>query len=163
MRKLLFMMSLCILAFASFTTQAQMITRTDVVWARTTTNAITVDGNLNEAAWASAESVHVVYGIDNGMPGSGWFKENGLVSPTDSTRATVKFLVKADSLYVGIRVLDKSVSGGLFNHFDGILSNIRRRDDPNRPVRDGEIFYAWCSETWADTQCTWPGALPASL
>src|SRR2546422_483342 len=72
-----------LLALAVFTSQAQMITRTDAIWARTTTSPITVDGILDEPAWASAESLHIVYGIDNGMPGSGWFKENGLASPLD--------------------------------------------------------------------------------
>src|SRR5262245_6921399 len=116
-----------LLAAASGTTRGQMVPRTDVVWARTVSTPMTVDGVLDEPAWASAESVHIVYGIDNGMPGSGWFHENGLDSPTDSTHATVKFLVMGDSLYVGVKVLDKSVGGGSFNHFDGILSNIRQR------------------------------------
>src|SRR5216684_2829701 len=93
-----------LLAALTGTTQGQMIPRTDVVWARTVHAPITVDGVLDEPAWAFAESVHIVYGIDNGMPGSGWFHENGLDSPTDSTRATVKFLVEGDSLYVGVKV-----------------------------------------------------------
>ena len=38
--------------------------RTDVKWARTTPLPITLDGQLNEAAWAVAESVKIVYGID---------------------------------------------------------------------------------------------------
>lgn len=142
------------------TSYGQMISRADAIWARTTTSAITVDGQLNEPAWAAAESVKIVYGIDNGMPGSGWFRENGLAAPLDSTRATVKFLVKADSLYVGIRVLDKSVGGGPFNHFDGTLSNLRRKDGTARPVQDGEIFYAWVKEPWADSLADSPGRLP---
>ncbi len=67
--------------------------RTDVVWARTTTETMTVDGVMNEPGWASAESIMVNYGVDNGIPGSGWFHENGLLHPTDSTHATIKFLV----------------------------------------------------------------------
>jgi hypothetical protein len=145
------------------TADAQMIPRTDVVWARTTTDPITVDGIMNEAAWAAAESIHISYGIDNGMPGGGWFHENGLEPPVDPTNATVKFLVKGDSLYVGIKALDKSVGAGLFNHFDGILSNLRQRQQTDRPVGAGEIFYAWCSEGWADTTTLFPNAKPAFL
>jgi len=113
MKKTWIIMIVCIMLVGA-TAYGQMIPRTDVVWARTTTSAITVDGQLNEAAWASAEWITIVYGIDNGMPGSGWFKENGLDVPLDSTKATVKFLVKADSLYIGVTVLDKSVGGGTF-------------------------------------------------
>ncbi len=136
--------------------------RTDVKWARNTTETMVIDGNMTEASWAAAESVKIKFGVDSGIPGSGWFKENG-VNPTDSTNATVKFLVKADSLYVGIRNLDKSVGGGMFNRFDGILSNIRQRQQTGRPVGAGEIFYAWCSESWADTQTAWKGRSPAFL
>ncbi len=160
MKPQLFITLVALLAAVVLTSNAQMIPRTDVIWARTTTSPITVDGVLNEPAWAVAESVHIVYGIDNGMPGSGWFHENGLATPVDPTRATVKFLVKADSLYVGIRVLDQSVGGGPFNHFDGILSNIRQKQQITRPVDPGEIFYAWVKETWADTLADQPGRLP---
>ncbi len=161
MKQRFIFLCLVVLVLASvLTSYGQMIPRTDVVWARTTTTAIAVDGQLNEAAWASAESLRIVYGIDNGMPGSGWFKENGLDSPQDSTKATVKFLVKGDSLYVGIRVWDKSVGGGTFNHFDGILSNIRRKEQTDRPVNSGELFYAWVKEGWADTSADQPGRMP---
>jgi hypothetical protein len=121
---------------------------------------MTVDGQLNEAGWAVAESVKITYGLDSGMPGSGWFRENGLTTPTDSTKATVKWLVKGDSLYVGVKVLDKSVGGGPFNRFDGVLSNLRQRDQTNRPVNAGEIFYAWVKEPWADSLADQPGRMP---
>lgn len=159
MKRIPIMMLVCIMLIGT-TVFGQMIPRTDAIWARTTTSPITVDGQLNEAAWGSAESITIVYGIDNGMPGSGWFKENGLDVPTDSTKATVKFLVKADSLYIGITVLDKSVGGGPFNHFDGILSNIRRKEQVDRPVGSGEMFYAWVKEGWADSLADQPGRMP---
>lgn len=160
MKSQLFIALFALLLVAVLTSNAQMIKRTDVIWARTTTSPITVDGVLDEPAWAVAESVHVVYGIDNGMPGSGWFHENGLASPLDSTKATVKFLAKGDSLYVGVKVLDKSVGGGPFNNFDGILSNIRQKQQVDRPVGSGEIFYAWVKEPWADTMADQPGRKP---
>jgi hypothetical protein len=150
---------LCLLIAAAAVVSAQPVTRTDAIWARTTSGVMTVDGVMDEPAWATAESVHVNYGVDNGMPGSGWFKENG-ADPTDPTNATVKFLVKGDSLYVGIKALDKSVGGGSFNHFDGILSNIRQRQQTNRPVNPGEMFYAWVKEPWADTSADQPGRMP---
>ena len=156
MKTKLFMM-VAVILLVSMTAFGQ---RTDVKWARTTPLPITLDGQLNEAAWAVAESVKIVYGIDNGMPGSGWVRENGRVSPLDSTKATVKFLVWNDSLYVGFRVQDKSVGGGPFNKFDGTLSNLRRKDGTARPVQDGEIFYAWVLEPWADSLADRPGRLP---
>lgn len=149
-----------LLCFSVTSALGQMIPRTDAIWARTTGETITVDGVLNESGWAVAESLTVVYGINNGMPGSGWFHENGLFSPTDSTHATVKFLVKGDSLYVGVRVLDKSIGGGPFNHFDGILANLRQKQQTSRPVGAGEMFYAWVKEGWADTSADQPGRLP---
>ena len=158
MKTKLFMM-VAIILLLSVGAFAQ-IPRTDAKWARTTTETMAVDGVLNEPGWAVAESVKITYGLDNGMPGSGWYHENGLASPTDSTKATVKWLVKADSLYVGVRVLDKSVGGGPFNRFDGILSNLRQRDQTGRPVGAGEVFYAWVKEDWADTSANQPGRMP---
>ena len=45
--------------------------RLDYVWARQTTNPITLDGVLNEADWSKADSLFLKFGIDNGVPGSG--------------------------------------------------------------------------------------------
>jgi len=155
MKHILLLMVVCVLSASVVIGQPA---RTDVKWARTTTETMVIDGQMNEASWASAESTLIRYGVDNGMPGSGWFKENGLTSPTDSTWAMVKYLVKADSLYVGVRILDKSVGGGDFNRFDGILSNIRRREQTNRPTGAGEIFYSWWNGP--DTLAATPGRMP---
>lgn len=173
MKTRLFMMVLFAAVASSLTAYGQMIKRTDAIWARATTNTMTLDGKLNEADWAVAESIKIVYGQDAGMPGSGWHDENGVNPPADPTDATVKFLVKADTLWVGIVAKDKSVGAGLFNQFDGLLANIRYRQAtgflPN-PINPGwnlnmenEIFYAWCSETWADTQTAFQGSVPAFL
>ncbi|MBM2840926.1 MAG: hypothetical protein HW412_1454, partial [Bacteroidetes bacterium] len=161
MKTKLFMMVAFVL-LVTLTTFGQG-TRTDVKWARTTTETMTVNGQLTEPGWAVAESVKITYGLDSGIPGSGWFHENGRASPTDSTKATVKWLVKADSLYVGVKVLDKSVGGGPFNKFDGVLSNIRQRQQTGRPVGAGEIFYAWVKEDWADTLADRLGRMPSFL
>src|SRR4029079_2314535 len=76
------------LAFA-LPTLAQ--TRVDYIWARATDGPITMDGVLNEPAWALADSMVIKYGQDSGIPGSGWFNEAGIL-PQDPTNATVKFL-----------------------------------------------------------------------
>ena len=172
MKTRIFMMAMFVAIVSSLTAYGQ-IKRTDAIWARATTNAMTLDGKLTEADWAVAESIKIVYGQDAGMPGSGWHDENGINPPIDPTNATVKFLVKGDTLWVGIVAKDKSVGAGLFNWFDGILANIRYRQATGyipSPINPGwnlnmenEIFYAWCSETWADTQTAFMGAVPAFL
>ncbi|MDH3251470.1 MAG: hypothetical protein OEM41_01690, partial [Ignavibacteria bacterium] len=149
----------CILSVATVMSYGQMIKRTDAIWARTTTSTITLDGQLNEADWATAESLTVRFDADNGMPGSGKVLENG-IQPTDPTNATVKFLVKGDSLYVGVVAWDKSIGGGLFNRFDGLLMNIRRKEQTNRPTNAFEYFYGWVTEPWADTTLGEVGKLP---
>ena len=65
--------------------------RQDYIWARATAGPITMDGQLNEPAWAQADSMVIRYGQDSGIPGSGWFNEAGLL-PSDPTSATLRFL-----------------------------------------------------------------------
>jgi len=115
---------LVLILFAGFS-QAQSLERPNLIWARTTGDAITLDGHLNEAAWAGAETFRMEYGTnDQYIPGSGYRDEAG-VSPSDPTDATFKFLVKDNYLYMGVTVMDSSVGGGLFNRFDGFLMNLR--------------------------------------
>jgi Secretion system C-terminal sorting domain len=171
MKTRLFVVLSCVLVLVSLTAYGQMMKRTDAVWARNTTATITLDGKLNEAAWASAESLRVQMGKDSGIPGGGWYWENGLKPGVDPTDAIVKFLAKGDTLYVGIVCKDKSIGGGLFNHFDGLLMNLRYRDatgfagNPyrNRMNQANEIFYGWVTESWADTTTAEIGAMPAFL
>lgn len=145
--------------------------RADVTWARRTTSAIALDGVMNEAAWAQAESVRIVYGQNvAGIPGSGWVDETATPrTPTDPTRATLKFLLFNDSLYIGIRVQDSSVGGGPFNQKDAFLANLRYRQATGfqgTPGRTGntsqayEIFYGWVKEGWADSLADTPGRPP---
>jgi len=56
MKNVLFMMFAVVLVATVAHGQA---TRTDVIWARTTTATMTIDGQLNEPSWASAESVKI--------------------------------------------------------------------------------------------------------
>ena len=172
MKTRLFMMMLLVAVISSLAAYGQ-VKRTDAIWARATVNTMVLDGKLNEPDWAVAESIKIVYGQDAGMPGSGWHDENGVNPPADPTNATVKFLVRGDTLWVGIVAKDKSIGAGLFNQFDGILADLRYKQptgfQPN-PINAGwnlnqetEIFYAWCSETWADTQTAFMGSVPAFL
>lgn len=162
MKTKLFMMVACSLILLTLSAFGQPA-RKDVIWARNTPQAITLDGNLNEPAWAAAESVAIRYGGPLDPPGNGYRLENG-VQPTDPLRATFKFLVHLDTLYMGVIVRDSSVGGGLFNQFDGLLMNMRNHASPNRPAPSFEYFYAWVTETWGcDTVAGQVGALPCFM
>ena len=148
----------------ALTSNAQMMKRTDVIWARNTPNPITLDGKLLEADWAKAESLLISFGQDNGMPGSGFNTDGWATVPTDPLKnAVVKFLVHEDSLYVAVSVKDSSIGGGLWPgpaHWEGVLSNMRNKSGTDRPVPNGEIYYAWNTESWADPNTGNIGALP---
>jgi len=128
--------------------------RTDAIWARTVpSGSIVVDGKLNEAVWAKAESIYVQYGKSAGLPGSGYLAETGTVY--DSTKAVVKFLIMGDSLYLAFTVKDSSIGGGNFGAADAIIFNIRDKSNPlNRPSPSGEFLYGWINEVWME-----PGAV----
>lgn len=129
----------------------------DVVWARRTTNAITLDGILNEPDWAKAESVLVVYGRDAGEPGSGWKVEAGVFVATDSTKAVLKFLVKDNQLYMAATVRDSSIGGSSnFNRFDGFLMALKDHTLQGAPPQ--EYFYSWWYPLLTDPMPT--GQLP---
>ncbi len=164
-----FVLAFFVCCLASAVASAQTIPRQDAIWARTTTSPITIDGVLSEPAWAVAESVQITYGQLGPMPGSGYWLEAGR-APSDPTSATIKFLVWGDSLYVAIIVKDSSVGGGLFNRFDGILSNVRAKQymgaHPNANPWNSEFtgsfeyFYGWVTEPWADPGTGAVGASP---
>lgn len=139
--------------------------RKDAIWARMVpAGTMTLDGLLNEPAWAKAESLVVKWGQNNGDPGSGYRGEYGLnggTTPTDPTNAVIKFLVSSENkMYVAVVCNDKSIGGGLFNQFDGFLMNIRDRSKTDRPVPPYEYFYGWVTEPWADTTTGYKGASP---
>jgi hypothetical protein len=118
--------------------------RKDFIWARSTAGApITMDGKLNEPAWAQAESVVIVMAQDTGIPGSGWFYEAG-IAPIDPTHATLRFLTVDDTLYMGAYVRDHSVGGNkTFNRFDGLLMSLKDHSTGTRPAPPAEYFYSW--------------------
>jgi hypothetical protein len=141
----------CALLCAALPAAAQ-IAREDVIWARKTTNAITLDGVLDEPDWDKAETKVIRYGHPNGIPGSGWKVEAGLFFGTDPLTATLKFLVKDNQLYLGAVVQDSSVGGSAeFNRFDGLLMAIKDHADTlAHPKPPAEYFYSW----WAPDSLT---------
>ncbi len=135
--------------------------RTDAIWARTAAaGSITVDGVMNEPAWAAAESMFVQYAKNNGLPGSGYTAETGVI--LDSVKAVIKFLVMGDSLYLAFTVKDSSIGGGIFGAADAIIFNIRdKSDNLKRPAPSGEYLWGWINESWMDPgNVTAAGALP---
>jgi hypothetical protein len=69
MKKLLLLWLLMLTVYAN----AQYQPRQDIIWARSTAGeTITLDGVLNEPAWAKAESLQVVYGTKGPIPSSGY-------------------------------------------------------------------------------------------
>ncbi len=146
-----------VLFMLALAAHGQTLKRQDVIWARSTAGAaITLDGNLNEPAWANAEMVRLQYGKDAGIPGSGWRSEGGAF-PSDPLDATLKFLVAGNQLYLGITAKDSSIGGGGFNNFDAVLMNLRRK---NEPPNHGafEYFLAWWD---LNPNTVRRGALPA--
>ncbi|MEW5798085.1 MAG: T9SS type A sorting domain-containing protein [Bacteroidota bacterium] len=138
MKKGLIVFVLCLFTASAY---GQMIKRTDAIWARKTSNPITLDGKLDEADWAKAESVVVVYGTTPIMPGSGYSYVKG--STSDSSRVTLKYLVSGDSLYMAAIVPDSSIGGKGWEEFDSFLMSIRKHELPDRPSPSFEYFYGW--------------------
>ncbi|MCK6620605.1 MAG: T9SS type A sorting domain-containing protein [Calditrichaceae bacterium] len=142
-RSVLFgMLSIALLLLLASTAMAQ---RQDAIWARNVAGAtITMDGALNEPAWAAAEEIQIVYGQSAGLPTSGWRPEFQPEVIFDGTNATVKFLVDGNYLWVGFDIPDSSVGGiADWARWDGLLMNLRDRASANRPTPAVEYFYTW--------------------
>ncbi|MFN0151160.1 MAG: T9SS type A sorting domain-containing protein [bacterium] len=151
-----------VLALASALPAEAQAPRKDVFWARSTNGApITLDGVLNEPAWAQAESMTVRWSEDNGIPGSGWKLEVGLL-PQDATRAKIKLLTVGNQLYMAASVPDSSIGGGLtFNRFDGFLMAIKDHASTGSPKPPAEYLYSWW---WLDCpDPSAPGKLPGFI
>jgi hypothetical protein len=141
-------------------TAAFAVDRQDVIWARRSLNPITLDGVLNEAAWAKAESVTIRYGVDAGLPGSGYKIEGGLTTPTDSTFAKLKFLSFGNQIYMAATVRDSSVGGSAtFNRFDGFLMSVKDHAADGFPKGPAEYLYSWWYPLDPDPQP--PGQVPS--
>lgn len=151
MRKLSTTILLLVLCGLALPTQAQSV-RDDVIWARKTTDTITLDGVLDEAAWSQAETKVVEWNVNAGIPGSGWKLEAGW-DPDDPTHATFKFLVVGNQLYMGATVLDKSVGGSSnFNRFDGLLMALKDHANEFLPSPPAEYLYSWWHDELTDPQ-----------
>jgi hypothetical protein len=129
--------------------------RADAIWARSTNGAqITLDGVLDEPAWALAESTVIRFGPNSGVPGSGYKFEAGTI-PNDSTFAVLKFLTVGNQLYLAANLRDRSIGGSeLFNRFDGLLMDLKNHSDPGAPKPPAEYLYSW----WYPTQVGTPPA-----
>lgn len=126
--------------------------RKDVIWARRSHTPIVLNGVLNETAWARAESMVVQYGVDAGIPGSGWKPEGGIAAG-DPTHATLKLLTYGNQLYLGAVVQDASIGGSVdFNRFDGLLMAIKDRMDSEARKPPSEYFYSWWYPETTDPQ-----------
>lgn len=130
---------------------AQYPEREDVLWARTApAGSITMDGILNEPEWSAAETIILNYGEPGLLPTSGWKKEpdGGAGEVTDSTHATIKFLVTSDNqLWLGFDIPDSSIGGNsTWARWDAILMCIKDKLtlDPNLNLAPPiEYFYTW--------------------
>jgi len=138
------------LAMASAGPAGAVTGRPDAIWARSTNGqAITLDGNLNEPAWAVADSIIIGFRTDSGVPGSGYQFEGGRV-PSDSNFAVLKFLTVGNQLYMGARVKDKSIGGGpLFNRFDGFIMDLKDHSVPTSPKPVAEYTWTWWNDQLA--------------
>ena len=147
--KKVFFIVLTIFIAAQISLNAQYPTREDVVWARTApAGTITLDGQLNEAAWSSAESIMIEYGQTGLLPTSGWRPEFQPDAITDPTHATIKFLVTSDNqLWLGFDIPDSSIGGNsTWARWDAILMCIKDKQtlDPNLNLAPPvEYFYTW--------------------
>ncbi len=122
--------------------------RQDALWARNVpVGTITLDGVLDEAEWASAESLAVVYGENAGLPTSGWRAEFQPDAVTDPTNAMVKFLASGTKLYIAFTIPDSSVGGTQdWARWDGILMSIKNKaqiDPVTQTALPAEFFYAY--------------------
>lgn len=149
--------------FPALSARAQTA-RLDAIWARTTTDTIVLDGILDEAAWAAAETWNIQWGQDAGIPGSGFKVESGHPTSTDPTNVTLRFLIKDNQLYLGAYVPDASVGGAAeFNRFDGLLMSMKDHSYLDAaPKPTAEYLYSWWfPESAPDPQPT--GQLPAFI
>ena len=138
-----------LLFVASSALFAQFKPRKDYVWARDISVAasptITLDGILNEAVWAKAESVLVTYGTVDGNPGSGYKIMNGSGTPGNGANAVMKFLVNktTNMLYFAVSAKDSSVGGNGWENSDGVLGGFYERAarEPNLGITLHRDFF----------------------
>ena len=151
-RALFFLMSIVLIAGLSSNLFAQWAVnknaREDARYARYLQGAetVTVDG-VEEAIWASADSIVVGYGQTKYLPGSGYDLWAGQSVPGDSANAVCKFLFKAPYLYLLYKVQDKYVGGREWSQFDAIIMGFKEYTATHSWVQAWdkrmEHFYTW--------------------
>jgi hypothetical protein len=147
----------CLTVAVAAMSWAQFSPRKDVIWARDISVAasptITLDGVLDEAVWAQAESLTIRYGQTNGTPGDGWKLMNGSGTPTDGANAVVRFLCDKSTnvLYVAVTSNDSSVGGAGWEKSDGILCGMydRTQRAGNGITLHRDIFISWVDSGYA--------------
>jgi hypothetical protein len=147
-RRLLLLLTAVMAVATAF---AQFSPRKDYVWARDILGAtMTVDGVLNEAAWSSAESFPVQYGVLDGNPGSGWKVMNGSGTPLDPATGVLKFLAdkNTNKLYIALVVTDSSVGGAGWENCDGVVAGIYER---GARAESGVTLHRDIFITWIDS------------
>ncbi len=137
---------------------AQYAPRQDAIWARyVSAGTITMDGILNETAWAKADSITITYGQKGLLPTSGWSKEiqGGPGVVTDPTHATIKFLVSSDNqLWLAFNIPDSSIGGTyVWPKFDAILMSVKNKlqFDALSDASPSEIFYTFYTNSLPDS------------
>ncbi len=149
--------SLLLVILLSALPAAAQAPREDVIWARTSPDPITLDGVLDEPAWATAETKVIDYGQNAGIPGSGWKLESGW-EPQDPTHATFRFLVHGNVLYMAAELPDVSIGGSTeFNRFDGLLMDIKNHAADGFPKPPTEYLYSWWYPELSDPQAAGQG------
>ncbi|MDX1429457.1 MAG: hypothetical protein R3282_04170, partial [Rhodothermales bacterium] len=133
----------------------------DVIWARDVAGAtMTLDGNLTEPEWMSAETIDLVWNGAHAFPGSGQRVEGNPVplDPPDPNNGTIYLLRDGNTLWLGAMVQDKSVGGNSgFFVSDGLIMNFldrvrlvdERKDEFGEYTANffqgnrTEFFYVW--------------------
>ena len=138
---------------------AQFAPRQDAIWARyVPAGTITMDGVLDETAWAQADSITITYGQPGLLPTSGYKKETdggpGVV--TDPTNATIKFLVDSNNqLWLAFDIPDSSIGGNdIWPKFDAVLMSVKNKlqlDGSSFMASPAEIFYTFYTKSLPDS------------
>ena len=85
---------------------------------------VVVDG-VEDAVWATADSVVLGYGQTTYLPSSGYIWKEGEHVAGDSANVVCKFLYKDPYIYLLFKVEDKSVGGVDWEQFDGIIISFK--------------------------------------
>ena len=122
---------------------------------------LTLDGKLDEAAWAKADSIVLKFNSDTLLiPGSGY--GNWENPTTDPTNATIKFLVVGNYLWIGVDAKDASIGGSSgWERWDCLFMNIKNKKSTDRPTPALETLVKWMDITGVGQNAAISGWAPA--